>query len=275
MDKQTLIAIGREAIDISFRGHYTSENGIHVNIGKEVMESIRESKLYSPKATSILDNEMEIVEEPFETSIEVTAETTLEACQRLVLDGHNVACLNFASAKFPGGGFLNGARAQEESLARSSALYPTIAQMKDMYDYNRKKWGFYSDYMVYSPDVPVFRKDSGELIDTPYFVSMITSPAVNAGIVMKSDPSQRNAITTKMRMRIRKILAVARENGEQVLVLGAYGCGVFGNSPEEVARLFKEALEDTRYKGAFEKIVFAIYEPAHVKNRPAFDKTFQ
>lgn len=275
MDKQTLIALGREAVDISFRGYYTSQNGIDVNIRKEVMESIRESKLYSPKATSILDNEMEIVEEPLETSIEVTAETTLEACQRLVLDGHNVACLNFASAKLPGGGFLNGARAQEESLARSSALYPTIAQMKDMYDYNRKKWGFYSDYMVYSPDVPVFRKDSGELIDTPYFVSMITSPAVNAGIVMKSDPSQRKAITTKMRMRIRKILAVARENGEQVLVLGAYGCGVFGNSPEEVARLFKEALEDTRYKGAFEKIVFAIYEPAHVKNKPAFDKTFQ
>ncbi|AJD93042.1 hypothetical protein JMA_37240 (plasmid) [Jeotgalibacillus malaysiensis] len=274
MNRQTYAQWGQEALDIIQRGTYTAPSGKEVNIKEAVESSVISSKLYTPKEVTRIDEQMTPVREQKETVFEVTGETTLEASKRLINEGHKVVCLNFASAKHPGGGFLSGARAQEETLARSSGLYPTIAQMKEMYDFNRKKWGFYSDYMVYSPDVPVFREDGGAFEETPYLVSMITSPAVNASVVMKGNPSQRNVISQKMRARIRKVLAVARANQYDVIVLGAFGCGVFGNSSTEVARLFQEALEDERYKGHFKKVVFAIYEPGKPKNKPAFDQLF-
>src|SRR5205085_8535036 len=121
----------------------------------------------------------------FETSFEVTNETTLHAAKRMLDSGsEKVIALNFASATKPGGSFINGAMAQEESLAYSSGLYPAINQMKEMYEHNKSLHsGLYSDYMVYSPDIPVFRNDNYQLVDEPYNVSFITSPAVNAGFV--------------------------------------------------------------------------------------------
>src|SRR5205814_7920498 len=100
----------------------------------------------------------------FATSFQVVNRTTLDAARRLLdLDpGADVLCLNFASAKHPGGGFLGGARAQEESLARSSGLYPCIAPMREMYDFNRSCGTcLSSDYLLHSPRAPVFR-DEGE-----------------------------------------------------------------------------------------------------------------
>lgn len=274
VNRHTYAQWGEEALSILAKGTYTAPSGKENDIKELVTTSIVSSKLYTPKEVTRMDAEMPVVDNRQHTSIEVTNETTLEASKRLVSEGEKVVCLNFASGKHPGGGFLSGARAQEESLARSSGLYPTIAQMKEMYLHNKKKWGYYSDYMVYSPDVPVFRADTGEFEENPYVVSMITSPAVNASIVMRSNPSERKVISNKMKERIRKVLAVARANGDDVIVLGAFGCGVFGNSPTEVARLFKEALEDERYKGWFKKVVFAIYEPGNPKNRPAFEQLF-
>ncbi|WP_259391506.1 TIGR02452 family protein [Paenibacillus sp. 1011MAR3C5] len=123
-------------------------------------------------------------ERSYDTIIEVTEETTLAAAARLAKEEEEICCLNFASAKHPGGGFLTGARAQEESLARASGLYPTIVQMKEMYSHNAwQRICLYSDYIIYSPKVPVFRDDSGVLLDKAYPVSIITSPAVNAGVV--------------------------------------------------------------------------------------------
>jgi len=89
--------------------------------------------------------------------------------------------LNFASATHPGGGFLSGARAQEEYLARSSGLYACIRD-NPMYAFHRSRSDpHYTNYAVYSPEVPVFRSDDGSLLDEPYTVGIITSPAVNAG----------------------------------------------------------------------------------------------
>lgn len=147
-----------------------------------------------------------------------------------------------------GGGFLGGSQAQEESLARSSALYPCISQMEEMYQHNRKlRSCFYSDYMIYSPDVPVFRDDQGMLLEKPYQVAFLTAPAVNAGVVREREPEQVNRIGEVMLERIRYILSLAVQNGVEHLVLGAYGCGVFRNKPEEVAVWFKRVLVDEGY----------------------------
>ncbi|SDM43719.1 TIGR02452 family protein [Halarsenatibacter silvermanii] len=160
-------------------------------------------------------------------------------------------------------GFLKGSGAQEESLARSSALYPAIKQMDEMYEANRKHdSSLYLDYMIFSPEVPVFRRDSGELLDKPYNFSFITAPAVNAGAVRENESKERiDQIYPTMKSRIEKILALACEEGIQTLVLGAFGCGVFRNVYEDVAEIFKNFLiDDERFNSAFTKIVFAVLD---------------
>jgi uncharacterized protein (TIGR02452 family) len=84
----------------------------------------------------------------YATNVEITNETTLSAATRLIQQGLKTVVLNFASATSPGGGFLNGARAQEEYLARSSCLYQCIRH-NPMYEYHRTQNDpLYSDYMI-------------------------------------------------------------------------------------------------------------------------------
>jgi uncharacterized protein (TIGR02452 family) len=193
------------------------------------------------------------------TRIEVNNETTLEAAQRLTEAGQRVVALNFASAKHPGGGFLGGARAQEESLARSSGLYRCI-NGNAMYEYHRQQHDpMYSSYAIYSPDVPVIRTDEGDLLAAPFLCSFITAPAVNAGVVLQRRPSHRPHIRKEMRQRVERVLTIAALHEHKALVLGAWGCGVFGNDCQEVAELFHEALTG-QFAGVFAHIIFAIVD---------------
>lgn len=261
MNKQQAIQYAKETMEILKNGEYKPTKGKVISILKELNDSIYNSLLYRPNELESLLTKVEEFSNS-KTIIEVTSDTTLNASMKLFEEGYqDVVCLNFASAKNPGGGFLTGSRAQEESIARSSGLYPTINQMNEMYNYNRKnKTGFYSDYMIFSPKVPVFRHDNGYLLDKPYLLSVITSPAVNAGIVREREKDKFNQIEKVMYSRILKILAVAKAQKQEALVLGAFGCGVFGNNPVMVAKLFKEALKDNRFENQLKKVVFAIYE---------------
>ncbi|MFB6367018.1 TIGR02452 family protein [Paenibacillus elgii] len=258
--------IANETLDILEQGFYTSPSGTKVVIRDEVETAVAKSILYAPdQLPNILKEASALIDRKAENAprIEVTNESTLGAAQRLVAQEGitETVCLNFASAKNPGGGFLRGSQAQEESLARSSALYPCISQMTPMYDHNRSlKTCLYSDYMIYSPKVPVFREDRGSLLPEPYLVSILTAPAVNAGVVREREPENTAKIDTVMLERIRFILAVAATHGQRAIILGAFGCGVFRNDPKDVARLFKQALIDEGRAVWFDKIVFAILD---------------
>ncbi|WP_420538914.1 TIGR02452 family protein [Paenibacillus polymyxa] len=267
--------MAHETLSILENGHYTNTKQVQVNIAKEVGNAVTGSKLYRPsqlvavkqeaeqRIKSILGASSDVVEQAIIKKMEVTGESTLQAAHRLQVEEkrEHVACLNFASAKNPGGGFIGGSQAQEESLARSSALYPCISQMEEMYQHNRKlRSCFYSDYMIYSPQVPVFRDDQGALLEEPYLVDFLTAPAVNAGVVREREPEQVNRIGEVMLERIRYILGMAMQNSVEHLVLGAYGCGVFRNKPEEVADWFKQVLVAEGYGFLFERIAFAVLD---------------
>jgi uncharacterized protein (TIGR02452 family) len=202
------------------------------------------------------------VQPPIE--FEVVNETTLSAASRLAqADGNaNVLALNFASAKNPGGGFLKGSQAQEESLARASGLYPCIVQMQAMYEANRRlRCCLYTDNMIYSPGVPVLRDDGDQLLEAPYLVSFVTAPAVNAGVVRRRGTEDVARIEDVMRGRIEKVLSLSVIHHHEILVLGAWGCGVFRNDPRDVARWFGDHLTDGGlFSGAFKKVVFAVLD---------------
>jgi len=260
MNRETAARIAEETLEILDVGYYFNPLGQRVNLEDMMRESVSGTVLYRPDDT---DRLLETVAPAInrDTVIEVTNETTLAAAKRLSGTDSNLCCLNFASAKHPGGGFLQGSLAQEESLARSSGLYPTIAQMTEMYEYNANlDTALYSDYMIFSPHVPVFRNDDGQLLVEPYRVSFITAPAVNAGAVREREPDHVMQIHPTMQRRIEKILAVALAHNQETLVLGAFGCGVFRNSPDEVASIFHDVLSHPPFKGAFQRVVFAVYD---------------
>lgn len=235
-------------------GGYLAPSGAKVSIQEAMSAAIAGTVDHPPERETCVRGGEHV------TVTEARNETTLAAAFRLLDEGLEPVALNFASAKNPGGGFLGGARAQEESLARASALWACI-ERSAMYPHHRARHhdAFYTDWVIYSPRVPVFRDDRGVLLEAPRRVSFLTSPAVNAGVVLSRDPGQRGAIRAAMAGRIRRVLGAALEHGHEALVLGAWGCGVFRNDPEEVAELFSAALSGP-FRGAFKRVVFAVLD---------------
>lgn len=256
--------LAQETLQIIEKGTYLNNLGETVSIRDETDAAVKNSKLFR---TEDFPQNFELKKNAAETRFEVTDETTLEAAKRICRENAdaNPFVLNFASAKNPGGGFLNGAQAQEESLARSSALYPCLSANFAMYEYNRRGDScLYSDWMIYSPRVPVFRNDDGSLVQKPYLVTFLTSPAVNAGVVRQKEPRKVHLIEPVNRERARKFLWIANREGHQTLILGAWGCGVFQNDPQEIARMFKDLLAG-EFANCFARVIMAIYDRSATK----------
>lgn len=265
----------QETVAIIERGDYMPPSGRTVSIADALARAVEGTVLYRPEELGGLLRRLPAAEPGAETRIEVTDETTLAAAHRLCAPGTVPFALNFASAKNPGGGFLNGAHAQEEGLARSSGLYASLRNAREYYDFHRAQGDLlYSDHMVYSPSVPVFRADSGSLLEEPYEVAFLTSPAPNRGAIRDAAKAER--IRDVLLLRARKVLAVAQANGHARLVLGAWGCGVFRNDPAEVAEVFAELLRPGgEFAGRFEHVVFAVWDTAKGSPRhAAFQRAF-
>ena len=238
---------------------FINKNNELISIKKEIDYCLKNTEFFeSETIDSLVQNTT--VETDFNTKIELWISSSVQAIIKLNEEGiTNIMCLNFASAKNPGGGFINGADAQEESLARASALYSSQLQAKKYYDIHRNmKSCVYTDNMIFSPKTPVFNTDKGEMLDQPILCNFITSAAVNTGVVKRQEPELEFEIENLMRKRIEKVFALSYAKKMEVLLLGAWGCGVFRNDPNLIAKLFKEQLE-CKYNNAFKKVVFAIY----------------
>src|SRR5262245_47594564 len=121
LNRSKAAEMGREAVRIIEAGHYQVPSGEWVEIADLIQRAVEGTCSYPPeqRVRHSLSQEKDL-------RTEVVNKSTLAAALRLVEEGLRPAALNFASAKHPGGGFLGGARAQEESLARSSGLYACL-----------------------------------------------------------------------------------------------------------------------------------------------------
>ena len=281
--RATRVQIAQETVSILERGRYALPTGEEVSIREPLESAHSRSVLYTPDHfADVIPRRDQILRECGNrppVAFDVVNETTLCAARRLATaEGvARVLALNFASARHPGGGFLKGSQAQEESLARASGLYGCIAPLRAMYDANQRfRSCLYTDHMIYSPDVPVFRADDDSLLDRPYPVSFVTAPAVNAGAVRTNEPENLDRLEPVMLARMEKLLSLAVVHGHEVLVLGAWGCGVFANDPERVATWFARHLTgDGLFRTAFERVVFAVLDrtPTKTTIRP-FERLF-
>ena len=268
--------IAKETLQILKQGYYhKNEKRIRLT---GLDEAIQEAIWYRPEALEDLQTPFNQDFEKQETHFDVQNCTTFAAAQQLLEEGApKVLALNFASAKNPGGGFLGGSQAQEEALSRASALYPTLTKHMDMYLENRtKKTCLYSNNMIYSPAVPVFRDDNDALLEEPYALSFVTAAAVNAGCIRKNERKRVSKIQSVMLDRMEKVLTIAASHGYEYLVLGAWGCGVFRNEPATIAELFKEQLtEHPFFKQRFKKVLFGVLDSSKKKETyNAFQKVF-
>jgi len=266
-----LRGIAQDTIDILRAGRYQAPSGRIVELAADLHHCVTNTRCYEPDELSAIREQVLTQAAPFSaTTLEVTRETTLQAAARLALNGQwgRIGALNFASPKNPGGGFLSGARAQEESLARSSGLYRSLLRCPSYYAFHRShRSALYSDRMIHSPRCPVFRSDDGTLLEQPYSIDLLTSPAPNAGAIRHHQPQNRPLIEGVLRERSAKLLSLAIHHSCPVLILGAWGCGVFRNDPVLVATIFWEHLGRGRpFWGRLRSVLFAVWDTSRSQN---------
>jgi uncharacterized protein (TIGR02452 family) len=255
MDKQARAALAQETVRVSQAATY-KVGGAMVNISDAVAYTNKNTLFVSQTEADRL--ERDFTPNRGRPSIELRNETTLSAILRLSSETKPLGVLNFASAKNPGGGFLNGAMAQEESLAVASALYLSQLECPAYYDKNRACRSMaYTDCAIWSPDTAFFRDDSGSLLKIPVKASVLTLPAVNYGQALNHGENAAK-MKTAMKRRMKISLAVFAEMGCDTLILGAYGCGVFRNDPNDVAAWWSVLL--TEYGGYFESVIFSVLD---------------
>lgn len=263
MNRSQRAATAAETLQILNAGIYHGPDGQPVSLVDALRVSVAGTRTVTPAEwQDVIRRANTLSPSATPATVEITAETTLAATRRLVKAGRaDTLALNFASAKNPGGGFLSGSLAQEESIAVASGLYPTLLTGEAYYATNRRTGSkLYTDHAILSPGVPVFRDDSGRLLASPYLATFFTMPAPNRGAISGGSPDLARVAET-FRRRIRYLLSLASVTGYRTLVLGAWGCGVFRNDPGEVAELFAEALfGPDAWINQFDHIAFAVYD---------------
>ncbi|MFD8651243.1 MULTISPECIES: TIGR02452 family protein [Streptomyces] len=275
-----LRALAQQTQEIVAAGGYRASDGRAVSIAAAVEAAEAGTRVYGPGPVGA--PAAGPASAPRESTLfEVTGESSLEAARRLVgkdagRSADPVAVLNFASARNPGGGFLNGAQAQEEALCRASALYSCLLRAREFYDHHRAhRDPFYTDRVIHSPAVPVFRDDRGGLLDEPYTVGFLTAAAPNAGVVLRTVPERAPELGPALAVRAERVLETAAAHGYRRLVLGAWGCGVFRNDPAQVAGAFHDLLVEGRFEGAFDHVVFGVLDRTRDQaTRGSFEQAF-
>lgn len=227
----------------------------------ELVEAIRHS-IASQYMVADEDNIDQPIPDQVTTQYKVSGKRSFEAAKAYV--GKKVAVLNYANNHSIGGAPFS-AGAQEESLCRCSTLFPCLLAMerpfyqkhRDMYNAHAMDF-MGNDDLIYTPDVVVFKSD--ERTDPIYPHLLPHEEWYPVNVITSAAPQlwSREAVPAnyedRIRSRIKKILDVAAKEGNEVVILGAWGCGAFRNPTEVVARIFAEQLKNYN----FEIVEFAL-----------------
>ena len=247
---------------------------------ESIEQSIEKTKFYlEGNKFDLSDKEIKSKE----YNIIITSDRTLEAVQKYYISKdkkEKIGVLNFASSKNPGGGVWSGARSQEESLCRASTLYPCLNTefLKDnYYSYHIEKKSENTNRIIYIPNILVFKSDNNvfsEMLNEKdwYKIDVITCSAHN----QRAYKVENEKLKEINYYKIKAIIECAVENDVDNLILGAYGCGAFGNDPQLISEAFKIILIDEEYYKYFENVHFAIFTTLNeTKNLNEFKHTFE
>jgi uncharacterized protein (TIGR02452 family) len=286
--------ISEETVEIGKRGYYWNREGEKVMIDEDLQKALEGSVHYHSS------HKFSLPGKPgnFDTQFILAYGSSLQVATQLQGEDTHVGVLNSASGKSPDK-FLRGTISQEECILRATLLYPCLQQFENKPHYfyyinNKEKYKqSASACAIYAPHVPVIRKDNvqGQLLDQYELCSFVNIPAVNAFVLGRQEhelnipkaqspgqcaagvPHEHMTLHQAMYDRLLRALCIFQEQGCTELVLCAFGCGVHGNNPESVAKVFREILLESTMAGHFRTVVFAI-QPARVDNYKAFQEVF-
>lgn len=257
-NRKYLADIFQDTIRIVNQGYYLNANGQRITFDDD-REMRENSRFYSRKFT-VFDFPCKTDK----TSIRVVNNDSINAGLDMLREGLNPIVLNFASGRRAGGGVLNGARAQEETIFRRTNMFRSLYQyMPFASDYGvRKNYNQYpmdSEFGgIYTPYATVFRASDYSLLEEPEKISFVSVAAMNRPRLVGDEiaPELIEPILNKMRT----ILRIGLYHGHDAIVLGAFGCGAFRNPPGHIARLFHQVIGEQEFHNKYKKIVFAIIE---------------
>lgn len=236
--------------------HYQEVSKVYQN---EIEHSIINTRVYSPSlrlsSPQNIDNKtITIIGHDSVTEVLDTPEDLGKVC-----------VLNFASYKHPGGMFLEGSVAQEESLCHESTLYPVLCAFNDTYYSNNRSntnRSLYTNRALYSPDIIFMRDDKQRVAD------VLTCAAPNYKAARRYHNVSAEENRKVLESRVQFVYDICQDMGVDTLIAGAWGCGVFGQDPETVCRAFIE--NSSRPKS----LVFAIPD-WNSKNYQGFMKVLE
>ncbi|KAI8612101.1 hypothetical protein BC830DRAFT_1138272 [Chytriomyces sp. MP71] len=260
--------------------YYTSPSGVMVSLTMALERQVAANRvvLWSdpvslPELASSLTRNV--------IKVSVLPVTTMQALRLLrssepkeTRNLRKLGALNFASATTRGGGWLGTALTQEECITRNSTLYHSLSLPLTSAYYTRERnkgdpaYFLYNDTAIVSPHVVFFKDEFSCAALEPhdcFEAVIVTCPAVMARNYFKEASADgaktrqvhEEVVRETMRVRIRRVLAQFHEERCDAVVLGAFGCGAFGNNAEMVAGLFKEELQ-SREGWAFGEVLFAV-----------------
>lgn len=248
---------------------YSTEKTLYA----ETVSSVNRTRLYAEDEYPVINR---VNAEESKVRVRVSKKRSFEAAMDIcqAFPNKKIAVLNFASAVNPGGGVVGGSSAQEEALCRCSNLYPTLNQkwlIDAFYNQNRLSNNpIHTDAVIYSPDIVICKSDDEYPERLPKnkwcTVDVISSAAPDLRGIPYNSLESNNGYGIHLSeeelyrihlKRARHILTIAVANGVKAIVLGAFGCGVFGNDPEIVSEAFRKATEE--FIGCFDIIEYAVY----------------
>ena len=226
----------------------------------------------------------------YQTATDCVNADCVDVAEQLQAEGLNPAILNLASSVHPCGGYHAGSSAQEESLCYASTLSQVLYQYGDPKEkcvrdsgvmHVETAYPMERDYGgIYAPHVRFFRENEAKyyrLRERPFDCAVLSVASLanrakmdhtgESGYFLPDGAMTAAGIEIE-KNKIRTIFRIAVENGHDSLVLGAFGCGAYHLLPEEVSRLFAEVMTEDEFRGAFRKLIFAIYEGKGSKRRP-------
>ena len=279
MNKEDRIKVFENTVEICNDGVYENENNEVVEIDSSDFSA--DTKFYGKKVVLNYDSMAR-----YDMDVRVTNNDTLYEAEELINKGFKVCVLNMASKHTPGSDVTYGSTSQESEIFRRTNIFKSLFefhyigtqygidnQREERYPLERTFGG------IYTPNVTVFKYGEDKdyaLMDKPFQVNVITlSP-------LKNPPKDENGkiLPWAERMtkdKIRQILDIALENGNNALVLGAFGCGVHNNTdPIEMSRFFADVLSSEEYQGLFKMIRFAVLDDCNTErsNYLSFKETF-
>ena len=268
--KMNNIEILQDTLQILNAGYYEVKGKeVKLRLSKEQMEASH--VLLPADVQNICSRELTRAAIPGQCKIGCVKQDSYVAAIEIMRDRQNaeeqskpVLVLNFANPVNIGGGVYKGVKTQEEDLCRRSSLLRSLETQHSLryYSYNRKLHTHMgSDAMIFSPEVEIFRDEHGGLMDETVIVAVLTcaAPMISYGMEGMSEREYRDMFYN----RIVGMIKCAAYFGYEDLVLGAWGCGAFGNDAAVVSDLFCKALMEQSQNGVqtkdlFRRIVFAV-----------------